>query len=206
MRDTGVQRVVFASSGAIYGRQPKHPVHENDTPHLDSPYAVSKWAAEKYIHTIGQLWGIETVALRIFNAYGPHQSLPPSHAPVIPRFLRQAISGGSLVIFGNGQNSRDYVYVTDVVQALVSAATAKGVNRSVINIGSGTETDLNTVVDEIQNAVGHPVNRIYNPEKSGGVPRLVADISRAGMLLGFRPLVSLPEGLALTLANDERFK
>jgi len=90
MRDTGVGRVVLASSGAVYGRQPRQPVREDDPPHPDSPYAVSKWAAEQYIHTIGELWGLETVALRIFNAYGPGQSLPTSHAPVVPRFLQAA--------------------------------------------------------------------------------------------------------------------
>ena len=109
MRDTGVGRVVFTSSGAVYGRQPRQPTREDDPPHPDSPYAVSKWAAEQYIHTIGELWGLETVALRIFNAYGPGQSLPTSHAPVVPRFLQAALSGGSLVIFGDGRHTRDYV-------------------------------------------------------------------------------------------------
>jgi UDP-glucose 4-epimerase len=87
MRDAGVRRVVLASSGAIYGDLSQQPVSEEMNPNPDSPYAVSKWAAEQYVHTIGHLWGIETVALRIFNAYGPRQSLPLSHAPVVPRFL-----------------------------------------------------------------------------------------------------------------------
>jgi UDP-glucose 4-epimerase len=205
MRDTGVRRVVFTSSGAVYGRQPQQPVHENDQPHLDSPYAVSKWAAEQYIHTIGELWGLETVALRIFNAYGPRQSLPLSHAPVIPRFMQQALTGGSIVIFGEGQQSRDFVYVSDVVAALVSAATAKGINRQVINIGSGVETSIVKLVNQIEQVTGKSVNRITNRGKSGGVPRLVADISRAQMLIGFRPFVSLAEGLRLILQEDERF-
>ena len=206
MRDTGVRRVVFASSGAIYGRQPQQPVHENDPPQPDSPYAVSKWAAEQYIHTIGELWGLETVALRIFNAYGPRQSLPLSHAPVVPRFLQQALTGGSLVLFGNGQQSRDFVYVSDVVEALVSAATAKGVNRQVINIGSGIETTITELVNQIEQTTGHAVNRIANREKEGGVVRLVADISRARMMLGYRPFITLPKGLRLILQEDERFR
>ncbi|MCA9971242.1 MAG: NAD-dependent epimerase/dehydratase family protein [Anaerolineales bacterium] len=205
MRDTGVRRVVFASSGAIYGFQPEQPVHENDKPAPDSPYAVSKWAAEQYVHTIGELWGIETVALRIFNAYGPHQSLPLSHAPVIPRFLRQALSGGSMVLFGNGRQTRDFVYVNDVVAALVSAATAKDVNRKVINVGSGVETSLAELVEVVRRVTGCAVNVLVNQEKPGGVPRLVADISRARMLLGFRPQVDLAEGLGRTLAEDPRF-
>lgn len=205
MRDTGVRRVVFTSSGAVYGRQPQQPVHENDTPHPDSPYAVSKWSAEQYIHTIGELWQIETVALRIFNAYGPRQSLPVSHAPVVPRFLQQALTGGSVVIFGSGEQSRDFVYVTDVVSALVSAATAKSVNRQVINVGSGIETTLNSLVTQVESATAKSVNRLYNREKEGGVPRLVADVSRARGLLGFRPMVDLAEGLRRTLAEDGRF-
>ncbi len=199
MRDTGVQRVVFTSSGAIYGRQPQHPVHENDTPHPDSPYAVSKWSAEQYIHTIGELWQIETVALRIFNAYGPRQSLPASHAPVVPRFLQQAATGGSVVIFGDGSQTRDFVYVDDVVAALVSAATARRINRQIINIGSGIETDINQLVTQIEQVTGRRVNRIYNRDKPGGVPRLAADISRAQRLLGFRPYTTLMEGLRLML-------
>ena len=206
MRDTGVRRVVFTSSGAVYGRQSRQPVRESDLPRPDSPYAVSKWAAEQYIHTIGMLWQIETVALRIFNAYGPRQSLPHSHAPVVPRFLQQALTGGSVVIFGDGQQSRDFVYVGDVVDALVSAATATKVNRQVINIGSGVETTVEALVERIEEIVGRPVNRIYNREKLGGVPRLVANISQARDLLGFQPLTTLTNGLRLMLREDKRFR
>jgi len=206
MRDTGVRRVVFTSSGAVYGRLPTQPVHENDTPNPDSPYAVSKWVAEQYIHTIGQLWDIETVALRIFNAYGPQQSLPVSHAPVIPRFLHQALTGGSIVLYGNGQQTRDYIYVSDVVAALLAAATAKAVNRQVINVGSGVETSLAQLVAYIEQVTGKRVNQLSNRQKGGGVPRLVADISRAQQLLGFRPLVGLAQGLQQILREDGRFQ
>ncbi len=206
IRDTGVRRVVFTSSGAVYGRLPTQPVHENDTPNPDSPYAVSKWAAEQYIHTIGRLWDIETVALRIFNTYGPGQSLPVSHAPVIPRFLNQALTGGSLVLYGDGRQTRDYIYLTDVVAALVAAATAKAVNRQVINVGSGTETSLAQLVKQIEQVTGKRVNQLNNQQKVGGAPRLVADISRAQQLLGFRPLVGLAEGLQRILGEDGRFQ
>jgi UDP-glucose 4-epimerase len=206
MRATGVRRVVFTSSGAVYGRLPTQPVHENDTPNPDSPYAVSKWAAEQYIHTIGQLWDIETVALRIFNAYGPRQSLPVSHAPVIPRFLHQVCTGGSVVLYGNGQQTRDFIYVTDVVAALQAAATAKAINRQVINIGSGIETSLTQLVAQMERVTGKKVNQLMNQQKLGGVPRLVADISRAQQLLGFRPLVDLAEGIQRILQEDGRFQ
>jgi len=205
MRDTGVGRVIFTSSGAVYGDQPRQPVREDDPPHPDSPYAVSKWSAEQYIRTIGDLWGLETVALRVFNAYGPGQSLPVSHAPVVPRFLQQALTGGSIVIFGDGRQTRDYIYVDDVVAALVAAATAQGINRSVINIGSGRETSVTDLIDYIERTVGRRANVIHNPTKSGGVPRLTAGIDRARELLGFQPEVDLATGLQLTIKRDPRF-
>ncbi len=206
MRDAGVRRVVLASSGAVYGAQARQPVDENAPPRPDSPYAVSKWAAEQYVHTIGALWGIETVALRIFNTYGPGQPLPISHPPVVARFVQQALTGGSVVIFGDGRQSRDFVYLTDVVQALMAAATARQVNRMVINIGSGVETAINTLVDTLERVSGRPLNRLYNANKTGGVARLTADISRAQGYLGYRPQMQLGEGLALTMQHDERFR
>lgn len=206
MRDAGVRRVVLASSGAIYGHQPHQPVSEKMTPNPDSPYAVGKWAAEQYVHTIGHLWGIETVALRIFNAYGPRQSLPLSHAPVVPRFLRQVLSGGSLVIFGDGTQTRDFIYVDDVVSALVAAAEATNVDREVINIGSGQETTINHLADLVEQVTMRSTNRVHNNTKNGGVPRLVADISLARRLLEWKPTFSLAEGLARTVARDARFQ
>ena len=205
MRDTGVGRVIFTSSGTVYGRQARQPVSEEDTPQPDSPYAVSKWSAEQYIRTIGELWGLETVALRIFNAYGPGQSLPVSHAPVVPRFLQQALTGGSLVVFGDGRQTRDYVYVDDVIDALVGAATTTGLGHAVINIGSGRETSVSELIAHIERAIGRHVNVIDNPEKPGGVPRLAADIDRARELLGFEPKIDLETGLRLTLERDARF-
>jgi UDP-glucose 4-epimerase len=206
MRDAGIRRVVLTSSGAIYGRQSRQPVRENDVPRPDTPYAVSKWAAEQYVHTIGELWGIETVALRIFNAYGPGQSLPVSHAPVIPRFLNAIVTGGSIVIYGDGRQSRDFVYVSDAVDALIQAATASQVNRQVINIGSGRETNVIQLIKQIEQITNREALRVWNREKTGGVERLVADITLAGKYLGYSPKVSLAEGLKYTLSIDSRFK
>src|SRR5512133_3297132 len=118
MRDVGVRRVVLVSSGAIYGDQGEQPLVESMPPNPRSPYAVSKLAAEYYVRTIGDLWGIETVGLRIFNAYGPGQHLPPSHPPVIPHYLRQTLRASTLVMYGDGAQTRDYVYVDDVVSAM----------------------------------------------------------------------------------------
>ena len=204
IRDAGVKRVVLASSGAIYGAQTQQPVHEDLPPHPDSPYAVSKLAAEHYVRTIGALWNIETVCLRIFNAYGPGQPLPASHPPVVPQYLKQALSGGSLVLFGDGRQTRDFVYVDDVIDALEAAAIAHDVDREVINIGSGAETSLEDLIDLIGRVVHNPIVPLRNPS-GGGVKRLWANIGKAQALLGYRPRVSLEDGLRLMLERDPRF-
>ena len=204
MRDVGVRRVVFISSGTVYGNQPTQPVAENAVPNPRSPYAVSKLAAEFYVKSIGSLWGIETVSLRVFNAYGPGQHHPPVHTPVIPAFLRQAWENGTIVIHGDGNQTRDYVYLDDVVAAMVSASTAPDVNQMTINIGSGTEMsirDLSKLVIEITG--GHP-EVVYNPRNEGGLSRICADISLAKDKLGYEPKVSLAEGLQMTFDRDIR--
>jgi UDP-glucose 4-epimerase len=206
MRDAGVRRVVFSSSGAVYGEQAEQPVREDQSPNPQSPYAVSKLAAEYYVRTIGALWGIETVILRIFNAYGPGQSLPASHPPVVPRFLYQALHGGSLVIFGGGGQTRDFVYVDDVVEALMAAATAADVDRRIINVGVGHETSINNLAAQVAEATGHKVDLLHSPAESGGVSHLCADISVACRLLDYEPRVDLVQGLSLTLKRDARFK
>ncbi len=206
MRDAGVQRVIFTSSGAIYGEQAHQPVREDQTPNPQSPYAVSKLSAEYYVRTIGALWGIETVILRVFNAYGPGQSLPPSHPPVVPRFLQQARRGGSLVIFGGGGQTRDFVYVGDVVNALTAAATASDVDRRIINVASGRETSINDLADLVADVVGRRVDLLHSPAESGGVSRLWADITTARQLLDYEPQVDLAKGLRLTLERDSHFQ
>jgi UDP-glucose 4-epimerase len=206
MRDAGVRRVVFTSSGAVYGEQPEQPVQEDQRPNPQSPYAVSKLAAEYYVRTIGALWGIETVILRVFNAYGPGPRLPASHPPVVPHFLQQAQQGGSLVIFGDGHQTRDFVYVDDVVDALVAASTAPNVDRRVINVASGEETSINELVSMVGKAVGKRPEVIHSPAESAGVGRLWADLTAARRLLDYEPEVDLLEGLRLTVERDPRFQ
>ena len=172
----------------------------------DSPYAVSKLAAETYIHTIGRLWGIETVSLRIFNAYGPGQPLPVSHAPVVPRFLRQALTGGSVVLYGGGQQVRDFVYISDVVDSLIKAAEATNINREIINIGSGSGTSIASLVDQIELVIDKKINRIINEERTTGVKTLIGDLSKAEEKLGYRPKIDLKTGLTCMVQEDKRFK
>lgn len=206
MRDTGVRRVVFASSGALYGEQAHQPVHERQAPNPNSPYGVSKLAAEYYVSTLGALYDIETVSLRIFNAFGPGQELPPSYPPVVPQLLRQAKSGGSLVIFGDGTQTRDFIFLDDVLDALMTAAIATDVNRAVINIGSGQEVSINELAAQVALVSGKKVNVLHNPGQSGGVSRLVADVGMARQLLGWQPHTDLEKGLRLTLERDPRFQ
>lgn len=205
MRDVGVRRLVFASSGAIYGNQPVQPLREDMSPDPTSPYAVSKLSAEHYVNTIGRLWGVETVCLRIFNAYGPGQQMPVAHPPVIPHFLRQVLGHGSLVIHGSGAQTRDFVYVDDVVEALIAAATAPGVDRRVINVGSGTETSINELVQQVEAITGLEAHVLRVASEDGGVSRMCADLTLARELLGWSPRVFLADGLRRTLAEDRRF-
>jgi UDP-glucose 4-epimerase len=206
MRDVGVRRVVLVSSGAIYGDQGEQPLVESMQPNPRSPYAVSKLAAEYYVNTIGDLWNIETVSLRVFNAYGPGQRLPASHPPVVPYFLRQAIHNGSLVVHADGSQTRDYVYVDDVVSALVAASTAPNLDGMVINVGSGNGTSVRELVRCVREVTGSKAEVIYNPKTSAGVSRMCADLTLAGQKLNYRPSTSLEEGLRRTLQRDPHFR
>lgn len=206
MRDVGVKRVVLASSGAVYGDMNDGSLKETDIPNPRSPYAVSKISAEHYVRTIGNLWNIETVSLRIFNAYGPGQHLPPSHPPVVPHYLRQALRGGTLVAHSDGSQTRDYVFVDDVVSAMVAASTAPNVNGLVINVGSGVETSIKELINFVLDVTGSKANVVYNTQTSGGVSRMKADLTIAKEKLRFTPSINLIEGLRLTLQRDARFK
>lgn len=205
MRDVGVRRVVFISSGAVYGDQEAQPLQEDIPPKPHSPYAVSKLASEYYVRTIGALWEIETVSLRVFNAYGPGQHLPASHPPVIPYFLHQAMRRGTLVVHSEGVQTRDYVFLDDVLSAMIAAATAPNINHTIINVGSGTETSIRELVRLVLEITRGDAEVINNPHSDPGVSRMCADLTLAREKLGYRPRVPLREGLRLTLERDIRF-
>jgi UDP-glucose 4-epimerase len=206
MRDAGVKRVVLASSGAIYGEQQVKTVHEELLPNPSSPYAVSKLAAENYVHTIGKLCNIETVSLRIFNAYGPGQAIPPILAPVIPAFIQQILGGGSIIVHGNGQQIRDFIYLDDVVRALITSATTDGINRQTINIGTGVGISIDKLVSVIEHVTQRKAQTITNPSVFNGVTSLIADTSRATTLLNFTSKITLAEGLELLIEQDSQFQ
>lgn len=204
-RDVGISRMVLTSSGTVYGNQSSETVREEMPTRPAVPYAVSKVAAEQYMFNIGMHSGFETVALRIFNAYGPGQPLPPTHAPVIPQFMQQTLGRGSLIIFGDGHQIRDFVFIDDVVSALVAAATAPHVDRQIINVGSGQGIAIGQLIELIQQVTGQSANVLYNTESSSGLSRLVADLEKASSLLGYVPQIQLVDGLRRLMNEDPIF-
>jgi UDP-glucose 4-epimerase len=206
MRDVGVKRVVLISSGAVYGDQKHTRLNENSPTDPRSPYAVSKLAAEHYVQTIGMLWGIETVVLRVFNAYGPGQPLPAAHPPVVPHFLRLATRGGMLVVHGKGEQTRDFVYIDDVIEGMVAAATAPSVNRLVINIGSGVATSLLELANQVLEVAGSSSEWILKEDQDTGASHMCADIRLAKSKLGYQARVRLAEGLRRMITRDPRFQ
>jgi UDP-glucose 4-epimerase len=201
-RDAGVRRVVLASSGTVYGEQEEHPVKESAPVRPPNPYAVSKIASEYYVSALGALYEIEVVMLRIFNAYGPGQAVPPSHPPVIPHFIKQALSGSTPTIFGSGRQTRDFIYISDVVDALTTAGLVDDVNGLIINVGTGEEVSINDLLKRVEKHLGRRVLSLHNPGQSGGVSRLVADTELAQKTLGFRAKVDIDEGLLLLLQEQ----
>ena len=145
------------------------------------------------------------MSLRVFNAFGPGQKLPPAYPPVIPYFLNQSLKNGSLVVHSDGSQTRDYIYLDDVVTALVAASTAPNINGRVINVGSGVETSVNELVELVANITGKKLDVIRNTNIFKGVSRMRADIRLANQKLNFKPSINLQEGLRLTLQKDPRF-
>ena len=157
------------------------------------------------MRTIGALWGIETVCLRVFNAYGPNQYLPAVHPPVIPNFLNQSSRNGTIVIHGDGSQTRDYVYIDDVVSAMVAAASAPSINREIINVGSGVETSIRELARLVTEITAGRPEIVYNPRHDPGPNRMCADITVAKQKLGYIPIVPLEIGLRRTYEFDPRF-
>jgi UDP-glucose 4-epimerase len=206
-RDVGVvTRVVLASSATVYGDHSVQPIGEERGIRPAVPYAVSKAAAEQYLFTLGKLGGFETVALRIFNTYGPGQHVPPAHAPVIPQFVQQIVGRGSVIVNGDGSQTRDFVYIDDVVDALISAGTAAEADGQIINVGSGEETAIRDLVALISEISGQDANVLYNTEASGGIARLAADIQKAEQILKYRPKVKLERGLRKLFDEDPNYR
>ena len=198
-RDEDVARVVAASSSSVYGDGGTFPRVETQAPNPISPYAVAKLAAERFCVSFSRVYGLETVALRYFNVFGPHQDPTSQYAAVVPLFVQAIREGRPVTIYGNGEQSRDFTYVANVVEANLGAAVATGAEGTVLNIAAGGSETVNTLADTIGRLLGLPVTRAYEPPRPGDVEQSWADVSLARDVIGFEPHIGFEEGLRLTI-------
>jgi nucleoside-diphosphate-sugar epimerase len=198
-RDAGVKRVIYASSSSIYGASRELPKHERLLPQPISPYAVAKLAGEGFCRSFWEVFGLETVALRYFNVFGPRQDPFSQYSAVIPNFITALLDGRPPTVFGDGEQSRDFTYVGNVVEGNVLAMVADGVGGKVFNVAAGQRTSLNQLLQTLERLTGRHVDARYEEPRAGDVPHSHADISAAEREVGFRPRVSVEEGLKLTL-------
>ncbi len=199
-RDAGVKRLVYASSSSVYGANPALPKREDMVPHPISPYAVSKLAGEQYCHVFSRTYGLETVALRYFNVFGPRQDPQSAYSAFIPRFIVGIMQGRRLVIDGDGSQSRDFTFVSNVVQANLRAAAVPGVGGEVFNVACGAAMSVNEIVAHLRQAIGTEGQIEHGPARTGDVPQSLADVSRARARLGYDPEVSARQGLDRVVA------
>jgi nucleoside-diphosphate-sugar epimerase len=199
-RDAGVRRVVFASSSSVYGDAPGMPRRESQPLSPLAPYAVSKLAAEQYCMVANRVYGVETVGLRYFNVFGERQDPLSGYAAVIPKFIRMMLDGQRPTIFGDGQTSRDFTHVENVVEANLAAAVEPAAAGRVMNIAVGSSHTLNELVSTLQGLVDSDLEPEYGPPRPGDVSESLADVSLARELLGYEPRIGFEEGLQRTIA------
>jgi UDP-glucose 4-epimerase len=197
-REAGVRRVVYASSSSAYGDDPALPKVETLPSNPISPYAVAKLAAEHYCRTFARLYGLETVSLRYFNVFGPRQNPESKYSAVIPRFLEQGLNRVPLEVHGDGEQSRDFTYIDNVVQGNLLAMDAPGVSGEVFNVACGTRHTLLAIAEAIGHFLGRPLERNHVASRPGDVRHTQADITKARRLLGFDPKVPFEEGMTRT--------
>ena len=199
-REAGAKRFIFTSSSAVYGETNKFPSVEEDLPRPESPYAASKIVGEYYCWNFATLYGLETVALRYFNVFGPRQNPKSRYACVIPIFLKCFLDGVPPQVHWDGKQSRDFVHVDDVVAANILAMKKPGVSGEAFNIGSHSEVRVIDCLTGIQKILGvKKVKVCHTPKRAGDVRRTFADITKARRLLGYRPGVFFKEGLRRTV-------
>ncbi len=198
-RDAAVKRVVLAASSAAYGNTLTLPKEETMTPEPLSPYAVSKVAGEQYAKIFAELYGLSTVSLRYFNVFGPRQDPTTQYAGVIAKFCTCALEGKPYPVFGDGEQSRDFTYVANVVDANLLAAEAKLEGGALMNIAYGKRATLNQIIDMLNELTHQNLPTQYGPERAGDVRHSHASLKRAQEILGYAPKVDLLEGLRRTL-------
>jgi UDP-glucose 4-epimerase len=201
-RDKGVKKVVYASSSSVYGDTPTLPKVEDITPNPLSPYAITKLAAEYYCRVFHEIYGLKTVCLRYFNVYGPRQDPDSPYAAVIPLFINLALAGKSPVIFGDGEQSRDFTFVKDVAEANIQAAESDA--TGIFNIGNSKRVTINHLAQLIIKLVGNEtIKPIYKDTRPGDILHSLADITKA-RAFGYNPKYSLEEGLIEVIKDLKR--
>jgi nucleoside-diphosphate-sugar epimerase len=198
-RDGGVQKVILASSAAVYGNLPGLPKHEEMPVDPRSPYALAKLTGEYYGRLFSRLYGVQTIALRYFNVYGPRQDPRSDYAAVIPKFIHRLMNGEPPVIYGDGEQTRDFVFVSDVVQANIRAMQSDA--RGVFNVASGHGTSVNELAEKIVALTGHRMSAVHEKGREGEVKHSVADIRKAKESFGFLPLYGFEQGLLEMMGN-----
>jgi len=200
-RDEGVRRVVFSSSTSVYGSSRTLPTAEDEPCDPISPYGVAKLAAERYCISFSRVYeSFETVVLRYFNVFGPRQSPFSQYAAAVPLFIRAIAAGEPVTVNGDGEQSRDFTYVDNVVDATLRAGDTPGVSGEIFNVAAGAPATVNAVAETIGAIIGKPVEKVHLPTRPGDIRDSWADLSKAERLLGYTPSVTLDEGLRRTIA------
>jgi len=198
-RDAGIKRFVFASSSSVYGDTPTMPKVETMLPMPLSPYAVGKLVGEYYCSVFHKVFGLETISLRYFNVFGPHQDPKSQYAAAIPAFVTAILKDKQPTVFGDGLQSRDFTYIDNVIEANLLAARTKKTKGEVINIASSQAVTVNDTIDMINELLGKNIKPIYTDPRPGDVKHSLADISAAQNLIGFKPKVSFKQGLQIAI-------
>jgi UDP-glucose 4-epimerase len=195
----GVKRVIFAASSAAYGDTPTLPKVETMEPRPLSPYAASKLTGEHLMRIFAELHGLETVSLRYFNVFGPWQDPASEYAAVIPKFITAALRGDKPIIFGDGEQTRDFCYIENTVRAnLLAASTSRPLRGKVLNVACGERTSLNQLIEYIGELAGRPLEADHRPPRAGDVRDSLADVTAAREAIGYEPAIDLREGLKRT--------
>lgn len=200
-KEAGVRRVVFSSSSSVYGDSPTLPKKEEEVGRVLSPYALQKKMAEEYTLLFHRLYGMETVALRYFNVFGPRQDPNSQYAALIPKFIEAMKKGEQPTVNGDGSASRSFTYVSDVVAANIAASESVAAVGEAMNIGGLARTDINEFVAKLNEILGTTIVPHYGPPRAGDIPHSMADLSKAEKLIGYHPQVSFVEGLRRTVAS-----
>ncbi|MCH8274419.1 MAG: SDR family oxidoreductase [Armatimonadetes bacterium] len=198
-RKCGVKRFVYSSSAAVYGERPESPKTEDLAPMPVSPYAAGKLAGEHLVSAYAHSFGMEAVSLRYFNVFGPRQRPDTQYAAVVPAFISRLLAGRPLIVYGDGEQTRDFTYVENVVEANLLAAEASGVSGAVMNCASGQEVSVNRLIEELSQITGRRPEVTHEPRRAGDVRHSVASTKLAERILGFKPGVTWQEGLRLTV-------